>query len=211
MDAMSPYIPALLAMLGALLGSAIVVVGNLVTKRQERRTQLHKIISEKRLEAYEEIITTVRWAAVGTGEYIDGIFIKAPVILDSTESFDTWFGEFVVRDRRTAHLVDSRLAAKLLLFQNYLHNFDIIALDPRRDPINRTIEPEILRQIGIIVYGDFLELANSIVEQASHFYSSDIYSARFRPATIDRQWSTDGDDLRKYRLFTHRTEIEKIH
>lgn len=50
-------LPRLLTLGGVIIGNTLTLMGNLLAKRQERRAQLHKIISEKRLDAYEEIIT----------------------------------------------------------------------------------------------------------------------------------------------------------
>ena len=181
----SNWMSLLTGFIGVVVGGTIPLVGSLLAKRAERLNELSKLIAEKRLAAYEEVITTVRFASIAAGSLEGKQFTKIPVILCYPERFDTWMIEFVAISRRVSHLIDADLSYELWVFQNYLH-FLCEHLDKCRDAEGKISNTKTVGAIGEIVYKDFLQLTSRIIEQASKFFSTQIYRSRFEPSTIQK-------------------------
>lgn len=203
-------LPSLLTLGGVLIGGVMALAGNLLVKRQERRGQLHKLIGEKRLNAYEEIMVAARMVVYAAGKIEDGKIERSPVILRDIEAFDAWFRNLVSIYMRVSHLVDKSTAARLMRLQNYLHNFEYSVLARLRGADGKVADTALVEKVGVIVCYDFFKLGSDIVEAASRFYSSDIYNDEFVPSIVDREERKAAKDIFDLALFRRESEINDI-
>jgi hypothetical protein len=112
----------LLPLVGVIVGSTITIVGNLLMKRQERKAQAYKLITEKRIAAYENIIGIVKTASLAAVRIEDGERLSCPMIfLFGAKEYGSWFAHYVETTRNVTYLVDYKLNHRLLNFFNYLH------------------------------------------------------------------------------------------
>jgi hypothetical protein len=105
---------------GTLLGGGLSIASVLLSRRAERRSSLNKIIAEKRLNAYEEVIAFVRWASIGISEDMDKKPAKWPIVFENSERLDEWAATFPVVSRKTSHLVHEELAYEMWVLHDYL-------------------------------------------------------------------------------------------
>lgn len=197
------------AFFGALLGGGLSITGILLGKRAERRSTLNRIIAEKRLEAYEQVIAHVRWASIGLYEDKMGISERWPILFDDPEKFSEWTAVLPVIDRKVSHLIHSELAEQLWVLQDYILRLEG-EINPYREPTTFLLSENELREVGKIVYKDFIELTTRVIREASRFYTNEIYKLNFMPATLnmDLITLTLPHDYKDLAIFTRRTEIE---
>ncbi len=200
---------ALVSLGGVLLGSALTILGNYIQKRQERNTEVHKVIIQKRVEAYEAIMASVKHCIIAVGIWKGDEFIKYPHIFTDAEQFDHWYVEFGLINRRAAHLIDKKLSNKLHIFNNYLVNLNN-RLDYFRDENGQFRDNQKAQLFGVILYEDFRKLTSDILEEASKFYSTGIYKGKFKPSTLDESDTDLPDDFVKFALFSKNDEMHKL-
>ena len=201
---------SLIAVGGVLVGSGLTLIGHVLTKKQERKTLLNKLIAEKRVDAYEEILVTVKRAMYGAGEFVDGEWKKFPQLLQFIEDYDRWMIELVAKQNRVSHLVDAKLASLLMDLQNYTHNFERLVLKELRNNDQTIKDQGKLEEIGVIVYYDFVEICHSIIAQASVFYSHGVYQNSYLPSTLAMESAVEDSDLNSCRLIKEYEKIEEI-
>lgn len=200
---------ALISLGGVFLGSALTILGNYIQKRQERNTEIHKVLTQKRVEAYEAIMASVKHCIIAVGVWKDNEFIKYPQIFTNAEQFDQWYVQFGLINRSVAHLIDKKLAYKLHIFNNYLVNLND-RLDYFRDENGQFWDNKKAQLFGAILYEDFRKLTSDILAEASKFYSSGIYRHKFEPSTLDESESDLPEDFIKFALFSKNKEMHKL-
>jgi hypothetical protein len=180
----------ILSILGVIAGYFVKLLSDLFIKHQTRLNTLEKLIIEKRLYAYEEIIGLVREASIGIADGItDNKIILQSSILDTLERFDGWLTRFIAAYSRNTYLIDYELDYKIRIFMNYIANLDQVYFTKIRTGLDKAnnaeqLEREKRSRIGRIVYDDFRKLSSDIVGEASKFYSTGIFRRDFRPSTI---------------------------
>lgn len=204
---------ALMSLSGVLVGSLITFMGNLIQKRIERNSQIHKLISEKRFEAHESLIASVRWCQISLGEIKNERFVKYSQIFMSAKDYDNWYVGFNLVQNRFSHLWDKRLDEKLHIFKTYLANLNNL-LNELRDENGEFINQELINNIGEILHNDILSLSRSVLREASRFYSTEIYWSKFKPSTSfyddDEDGSTYFIEVSKMLLYTERPKIRAL-
>jgi hypothetical protein len=200
---------ALLSLGGVIVGSTLTTISNYIQKRQERKAQLHKLLAEKRIEAYEDILANIKWCIIAVGIWKDGEFVKYPQVFTNSDQFSQWYVDFAVITRRSSHLIDRELAYKIHVFNNYLVNLNN-RLDYFRDEHGQFHDNEKAQMFGALLYEDFRKLTSDILEEASKFYSSGIYSDKFVPSMLKEKDFDLPSDFTGLALFTKVAEMHKL-
>src|SRR5438128_1156230 len=105
----------LLPLIGVIIGSAMTFIGGLLSKRQERKAQVYKLLIEKRIAAYERIYDVTKSFQLGTYKVVDGEKLSRPMVLaKDANSFNHFFLHFIEATRNNKHLIDSELRRKTL-------------------------------------------------------------------------------------------------
>ena len=213
---MVPILVGVLSLIGVVLGYCIKLASDLLIKNQERRNTLERLIIEKRLSAYEEIVALVRHASIGIAiDVINNEIILQPSIFYTLKSYDEWLASFITTYDRNSHLIDHELDYKLWVFQNYITYLDQVYFSKVREIAASSdnpeqLESEKLSMIGKIVYDDFRKLTSNILEEASKFYSIGIYRAEFLPSTIRNVQYSPPSNSTQLALFSRQRELREI-
>jgi hypothetical protein len=200
---------ALISLVGVIIGGSITIIGNLFIKRQERLAQISKLIAEKRLGAYEEVISSVRFASFGMGEMEDGKYFKQPLILNDLDSYNQWSAEYIIMCRRVTHLIDRDLDRNLWVLKNYLVYLSE-TLNHFTDANGKYSDPGKAKLLGAIVYDDFIQLTSAILEEAGKFFNKSIFHSQFTPAAIGSENYNLPKSFQKLALFSKREEINQL-
>ncbi len=200
------YVDIVSPLIGVLIGGLMTGGFLLFSKRNERLAQLHRILSERRIEAYEEIVTEIRWLKMGVGAMNDGVYVKWPMVLVTIEEWDKWFGGFVVHSARVSHYIDDELSICLTDIQNYLHHLEHTVIEPGRSLSDEQWKG-FLKGSGQFLYDDLKVLANRGMSIASKFYESGLYK-RYKPSSrfVDTTMVMP-EYVKSLNLFTRRDEI----
>jgi hypothetical protein len=181
--------------LGGVLGYFVKVISDLLVKYQERRNNLEKVITEKRLSAYEQVNSIVVSASVSMMLFQENPKSIHPAILYDLETFYEWHHKFVNTYIAVRHLIIHDLDHKLWLFNNYFHNLDRILnhiLVMRDTPHMKEKDMETIKahesakltRIGEVIYPDIKKLTLDILAETSKFFSTGIYETKYTPSTI---------------------------
>lgn len=204
---------ALISLSGVLVGSIVTFVGNLIQKRFERSSQVHKLIAEKRFEAYENLVASIKWCQISVGEIRNDRYVKYSQIFQSTEDYDNWYVNFSLIQSRFSHLWDKNLAEKLYIFRTYLANLNNL-LDELRDKDGKFIDQSLVHEIGETLHEDIQKLCSSTSKEASKFYSTEIYASKFKPSTLFYDSKDDGSEafsvVSNMLLYSMRPEIRSL-
>jgi hypothetical protein len=200
---------ALLSLVGVIVGSTLTTLGSYIQKRQERKAQLHKLLVEKRIAAYEDILANIKWCIIAVGIWRDGEFVKYPQVFTNSDQFNQWYVNFAMITDRTSHLVNRELANKIHIFNNYLVNLNN-RLDYFRDEHGQFHDNEKVQMFGALLYEDFRKLTSDIIEEASKFFSSGIYSDKFVPSSLNEEDYDLPSDFMELALFTKTAEMHAL-
>lgn len=204
---------ALISLGGVFVGSLITFLGNLIQKRVERNSQIHKLISEKRFEAYESLVASVKWCQISVGEIKGERYVKYSQIFASANIYDEWYVGFNLIQNRFSHLWEKKLDKRLHIFRTYLANLNNL-LDELRNENGEFVNIHLVNEIGEILHKDIQNLCGGILKEASKFYSTEIYSSKFKPATSFYDEREDGttsfSEVSKMLLYSERPRIREL-
>ena len=200
---------SLLPLIGIIIGSTLTWLITKHTKRQEWRTEVNKQLIEKRIAAYEEVISITKGAVIGGGEIINGVWCKYPLVLADSENYSNWSANFIFMTGKVSHLIDKDLSNKLGYFKNYLVYLDDY-LGNWESNKEESVDSNKLKRVGVIIYEDFQKLTSDILESAGKFYSQTIYNESFEPATIIKEEFTLPEEFKNLVLFEKKQDILHI-
>jgi hypothetical protein len=179
-------------------------------KRQERKAQAYKLITEKRIAAYENIIGIVKTASLGAVRIENGERLSCPMIfLFEAKEYGSWFAHYVETTRNVTYLVDYKLNHKLLNFFNYLHYLEEY-IKPLRGENGKWKNEEIVKKLGTIIRQDFDKLTSEIEAEISKFFSSTIFKEKFVPPTLTQIKYELPEDFSELALFKKEEDIKRL-
>ena len=199
---------ALISLGGVLVGSGLTLLGNFIQKRQEKSSQIHKLITEKRVQAYEDILAITKYGAVAVGIWENNQFIKYPGVFTDANQYDEWYANFALVAARSSHLIDQDLSYKIYVFNNYLVNLNN-RLDHFRDDQKQFRDNHKAQLFGALLYEDFRKLTSDILNAATNFYGSGIYADKFEPAKLEDNTDLPADFM-ELALFSKIQEMRQI-
>jgi len=199
---------AVISLGGVVVGSGLTLLGNFIQNRQEKNAQIHKLITEKRVQAYEDILAITKYGALAVGVWENNQFIKYPGIFTDASQYDDWYANFALIAARSSHFIDQHLSYKIYLFNNYLVNLNN-RLDNFRDDQKQFRDNRKAQLFGALLYEDFRKLTSDILNAATNFYASGIYTDKFVPAKLED--NTDlPPDFMQLALFSKLPEMREI-
>ena len=207
-------ITSLLPLVGVLLGSSIAILGNYLSKKQERNSQIFKLLIDKRIDAYEKILGVTQSIKLSIFKVENDKKISCPMILaKQAKDFDYFYLHLIEAIRNNGHLIDNKLNYKTMNLRNYLDNLYQYLKDLRGED-GEWKNPEIVEKLGYFLSEDFRKLTSEIEIEISRFFSKDIYRTNFRPSTLDKSLMKEEIDIPAdfldLKLFKNEKEIEKL-
>lgn len=204
----------LLPLVGVIIGSLITFSGILLSKRQERKSQIYKLLIEKRIEAYEKILTITKSFQLGIFKIENDEKISCPMVMaKGAKDFTSLFLHFIEATRHHNHLVDIDLRRKTMNFYNYLVNLDQ-HLKQFKTEDGEWKDDKIVEQLGYMLSDDFVKLTSEIEVEISKFFSSKIYDSKFKPSTLhidlNKKETNFPPGFLELILFKKEGEIEKL-
>lgn len=197
-------IAAVFALIGALAGSAISIIGTLLINEKDLKLRLKEKVLNRRIEAHEKIIQlskTIR-TMVSLGKTDEaGELARYPAMLGSLKAFDEWQAYFVeiVSSQSTWLSVD--VTRELNLFQDYIVNL--------REMLRKTDNNDCIPAIGAIIRNDFVSFSDKIEKLAFKYFNQDLSKMKMGDIT---QWHKYTLEETKTKLHSTAllTEQEKI-
>ena len=204
----------LLPLIGVIIGGSVAIVGSLLTKRQERKSQIYKILVEKRIDVYEKILTITKSFQLGTYKIENDEKISRPMALaKDAKTYTSIFLHYIEVTRNNNHLMDIDLRRKTTDFYNYLANLEQYLKLLRTDD-GEWKDEKIIEKLGYMLNDDFVKLTSAIEVEISNFFSAKIYKSKFKSSTLDKSMNKKEMDISpeflKLNLFKRENQIEEL-
>ncbi len=171
----------LTTLVAVVIGGLMTLASNYLLKKREIRLQLAQNLMKKKIDAYDELLSHVRFGnLLAASESGDGSLVKYPVIFQDENGFEEWECKFIITVRRVFHLIDADTYEACFAFQNYLLNLDKLTGGLKGTTAIKRITPE----LGAKLLPDFKMYIGRIENCCYHFYRKGIYSLRINPPDL---------------------------
>jgi len=192
---MDPYI----GLLGVLIGGGITALSNWLTVDKEAKVRIHERLFERRIQAYENVIsfsrklnTVVQTDNIGRDEYVE----TYNGFLQDQEHFDKLKNELYHANNPLSYMLDKNTVRELRYIQDYFGNL--------QEFLNSKNESDYVK-IAIQIQPDFRELASRLRNSADKFFEREITSLNIKLQDGSPKLTKNESDLR----FT-KTQLYKL-
>lgn len=165
-----------------LLGAVVGGVGSYFTaknlKVQEFKLQVKSKLLDRQIAAHENILKIAVEMRVMTGSgHLDdtGEIIRYPQILQSKDSFESWFIKFTELQLEGTTWLITSTKREVNFVQDYLVNLQRILID---------VPSELYPKAGLLIYEDFRELSNTLEKRAYEFFEGNISGVKLANLSV---------------------------
>ena len=193
-----------------LLGAVVGGVGSYFTaknlKVQEFKLQVKSKLLDRQIAAHENILKIAVEMRVMTGSgHLDdtGEIIRYPQILQSKDSFESWFIKFTELQLEGTTWLITSTKREVNFVQDYLVNLQRILID---------VPSELYPKAGLLIYEDFRELSNTLEKRAYEFFEGNISGVKLANLSVWHKYerSLTESRLLSTKLIQNESDIKKF-
>lgn len=207
LNLLSKNISAVFALIGALAGAGISVIGTLLVNEKDLKLRLKEKVINHRIDAHEKVIQLSKsfrtMVSLGKADE-NGELMRYPAIMTSIETFDAWHLYFYEVTSSGSTWLSTEVTRELNFFQDYIINL--------REYLRGVKNEDNVKEIGAILRPDFISFSDRIEKIAFKYFERDL----MRMSLGDLgQWHKFPMDVTKKRfesttLFIEREKINSL-
>ncbi len=171
--------PAIFALAGVIFGTLVTGMISYLSVTKEMKLRLTEKLLDKKLAAHESLLNIVgliRTMILAGGEDEKGELKRHPLIMDSKVHMSDFLDQFNAVHNTAERWLSSPIKKEVSFFLDYFVNLN---------EHSRNSSDEALRESGVIIRDDFIDIALRLENCAHVFFNKDMLKLNYK---TDRNW-----------------------